>query len=122
MREERGHVSDIIRQEFADRIVATEEENRRIKNEISELRAKHRVELERAKQEVEDIKQVKDAEMEEVHKRSAGFVCCDRWSISPHIYVSQWDNEVSLKHVEWVMNETEVGFGIKSFRIRSCRA
>ena len=77
MREERGHVSDIIRQEFADRIVATEEENRRIKNEISELRAKHRIELERAKQEVEDIKQVKDAEMEEVHKRSAGFVCCD---------------------------------------------
>ncbi|KAK7506382.1 hypothetical protein BaRGS_00002494 [Batillaria attramentaria] len=69
MREERGHVSDIIRQEFADRIVATEEENRRIKNEISELRAKHRIELERAKQEVEDIKKVKDEEMEEVHKR-----------------------------------------------------
>ena len=72
MREERGHVSDIIRQEFADRIVTTEDENRRIKNEISELRAKHRLEVERAKQEVEEIKQVKDTEMEEVHKRSAG--------------------------------------------------
>ncbi|KAK7111870.1 centrosomal protein of 131 kDa-like [Littorina saxatilis] len=69
MKEERGHVSDIIRQEFADRLVTTEDENRRIKNEISELRAKHRLELERAKQEVEDIKQVKDAEMAEVHKR-----------------------------------------------------
>lgn len=69
MREERGHVSDIIRQEFADRIVTTEEESKRIKNEISELRAKHRIELERMKQEVEDIKKVKDEEMEEVHKR-----------------------------------------------------
>ncbi|XP_076449494.1 centrosomal protein of 131 kDa-like isoform X2 [Babylonia areolata] len=69
MKEERGHVSDIIRQEFADRIVTTEEENRRIKNEISELRAKRRLELDKAKQDVEDIKQVKDAEMEEVHAR-----------------------------------------------------
>ena len=70
MKEERGHVSDIIRQEFADRIVTTEEENRRIKNEISELRAKHRIELERARQDVEDVKQAKDAELEEVHARS----------------------------------------------------
>lgn len=69
MSEERGHVSDIIRQEFADRIVATEEENKRIKNEIAELRAKHRIELDRAKAEIEDIKKAKDEEMEEVHKR-----------------------------------------------------
>ena len=38
LNEERSHVSDVIRQEFADRIVATEEENRRIKTEMSELR------------------------------------------------------------------------------------
>ncbi|PVD37615.1 hypothetical protein C0Q70_00211 [Pomacea canaliculata] len=69
MSEERGHVSDIIRQEFADRIVATEEENKRIKNEIAELRAKHRIELDRAKAEIEEIKKAKDEEMEEVHKR-----------------------------------------------------
>ncbi|KAL8567612.1 hypothetical protein ACOMHN_054425 [Nucella lapillus] len=69
MKEERGHVSDIIRQEFADRLVTTEDENRRVKIDISELRAKHRLELDRAKQEVEEVKQVKDAEMEEVHSR-----------------------------------------------------
>ena len=69
MKEERGHVSDIIRQEFADRLVTTEDENRRIKNEISELKAKHRIDLDRAKEEVEEIKKMKDSELNEVHER-----------------------------------------------------
>ncbi|XP_074648896.1 centrosomal protein of 131 kDa-like [Tubulanus polymorphus] len=66
---ERDHVSDIIRQEFADRIVATDEENKRVKNEMSEQKAKHRIELERAKSEIEVIQKAKEEEMEEVHKR-----------------------------------------------------
>ncbi|XP_071105625.1 centrosomal protein of 131 kDa-like [Haliotis cracherodii] len=69
LHEERSHVSDIIRQEFADRIVTTEEENKRLKNEMSELRAKHRIEIERGKSDIEEIKRQKDDEMEEVHKR-----------------------------------------------------
>jgi len=40
--EERGNVSEIIRQEFADRLVLTDEENKRMKNELSELRARQR--------------------------------------------------------------------------------
>ena len=71
MNSERSHVSDIIRQEFADRIVATDEENKRIKHEISEVRARHRLELERAQSDMEELRQAKDEEMEEVHKRSA---------------------------------------------------
>ena len=67
--EERDHISDIIRQEFADKIVATEEENKRIKTEIAELKARHRLELERAKAEVDVVAKAKDDEMEEVHKR-----------------------------------------------------
>lgn len=63
-------MSDVVRQEFADRIVATEEENKRLKNEMSELKARHRIELERAKLDIEAAKKVKDEEMEEVHKRS----------------------------------------------------
>ena len=35
-------MSDVVRQEFADRIVSTEEENRRIKNDMSELRVRIR--------------------------------------------------------------------------------
>ncbi|XP_067670950.1 centrosomal protein of 131 kDa-like [Haliotis asinina] len=69
LHEERSHVSDIIRQEFADRIVTTEEENKRLKNEMSELKAKHRIEIEQGKNDIEEIKRQKDDEMEEVHKR-----------------------------------------------------
>lgn len=69
MHKERDRVSDIIRQEFADRLVFTDEENKRIKTEISELKARQRIELDKAKDEIEDIKKQKDEEMEEVHKR-----------------------------------------------------
>ncbi|KAE8576016.1 hypothetical protein XENTR_v10004018 [Xenopus tropicalis] len=60
--EERKSLSEVIRQEFADRLVLTEEENRRLKTEASEARARQRLELERVNRE-------KDEELEEVHKR-----------------------------------------------------
>lgn len=69
MHQERDRVSDIIRQEFADRLVATEEENKRLKNEMSEMKARHRIELDRQKDHIEEIRKQKDEEMEEVHKR-----------------------------------------------------
>ena len=69
LNEERSHVSDVIRQEFADRLVATDEENKRVKNEMSELKARHKIEVERTKAEVELVQKAKEEEMEEVHKR-----------------------------------------------------
>ncbi|MEE6506878.1 hypothetical protein FKM82_007883 [Ascaphus truei] len=60
--EERKSLSEVVRQEFADRLVVTEEENRRLKTEASEGRARHRLELERVNRE-------KEEELEEVHKR-----------------------------------------------------
>lgn len=69
MNSERGHVSDIIRQEFADRIVATDEENKRIKHEISELRARHRIELEKAHAALDELRKTNEEEMEKVHQR-----------------------------------------------------
>lgn len=69
MHRERDRVSDIIRQEFADRLVATDEENKRVKNEMSEMKARHRIELDRCKDQMEDVRKQKDDEMEEVHKR-----------------------------------------------------
>ncbi|XP_063312384.1 centrosomal protein of 131 kDa isoform X2 [Pelobates fuscus] len=60
--EERKSLSDVIRQEFADRLVLIEEENRRLKIESSESQARHRLELER-------INREKEEELEEVHKR-----------------------------------------------------
>ncbi|XP_053309203.1 centrosomal protein of 131 kDa isoform X2 [Spea bombifrons] len=62
LNEERKSLSDVIRQEFADRLVLIEDENRRLKIESSEGQARHRLELER-------ISREKDEELEEVHKR-----------------------------------------------------
>jgi len=68
--EERDHIADVIRQEFVDKIVSTEEENKRLKNELAEHKARHRVDLERAKADAEIVLKAKAEEMEEVHKRS----------------------------------------------------
>ncbi|NXL06663.1 CP131 protein, partial [Mesembrinibis cayennensis] len=60
--QERSSLAEVIRQEFADRLVGTEEENKRLKAEMAEMRARQRLELDRVVQE-------KDKELEEVHRR-----------------------------------------------------
>uniref|UniRef100_A0A8D0BCT8 Centrosomal protein 131 n=1 Tax=Salvator merianae TaxID=96440 RepID=A0A8D0BCT8_SALMN len=60
--QERSSLSEVIRQEFADRLVTTEEENKRLKTEMAELRARQRLELDR-------VTRDKEEELEEVHKR-----------------------------------------------------
>ncbi|XP_030255649.1 centrosomal protein of 131 kDa isoform X2 [Sparus aurata] len=60
--DERRSLSEVIRQEFADRLVLTEEENRRMKVEVSEVRARLRLEVERVTRE-------KEEELAEVHQR-----------------------------------------------------
>uniref|UniRef100_UPI0037E99F19 centrosomal protein of 131 kDa isoform X2 n=1 Tax=Semicossyphus pulcher TaxID=241346 RepID=UPI0037E99F19 len=60
--DERRSLAEVIRQEFADRLVMTEEENRRMKVEVSEVRARLRLEVERVSRE-------KEEELAEVHQR-----------------------------------------------------
>uniref|UniRef100_A0ABM5FN80 Centrosomal protein of 131 kDa isoform X7 n=1 Tax=Pogona vitticeps TaxID=103695 RepID=A0ABM5FN80_9SAUR len=60
--QERSSLSEVIRQEFADRLVSTEEENKRLKAEMAELWARQRLELDR-------VMRDKEEELEEVHKR-----------------------------------------------------
>ncbi|XP_023805049.1 centrosomal protein of 131 kDa isoform X2 [Oryzias latipes] len=60
--EERCSLTEVIRQEFAERLVAAEEENRRLKLEVSEVRARLRLEVDRVHQE-------KEEELAEVHQR-----------------------------------------------------
>lgn len=60
--EERRSLAEVIRQEFADRLVLTEEENRRMRVEVSEVRARLRLEVERVGRE-------KEEELAEVHQR-----------------------------------------------------
>ncbi|XP_059765095.1 centrosomal protein of 131 kDa isoform X5 [Balaenoptera ricei] len=59
---ERSSLAQVLRQEFADRLAASEEENRRVRAELAELRTRQRLELEQLTRE-------KQAELEEVHGR-----------------------------------------------------
>lgn len=59
---ERGSLAQVLRQEFADRLSASEEENLQIRAELAELRARQRLELEQLTRE-------KQAELEEMHGR-----------------------------------------------------
>lgn len=60
--QERSSLAEVIREEFAARLVGTEEENKRLKAEMVEMRARQRLELDRVARE-------KDRELEEVHRR-----------------------------------------------------
>ncbi|NXN06696.1 CP131 protein, partial [Indicator maculatus] len=60
--QERSSLAEVIRQEFTDKLLGTEEENKRLKVEMAEMRARQRMELDR-------IVQEKDQELEEVHRR-----------------------------------------------------
>ncbi|XP_058418053.1 centrosomal protein of 131 kDa [Diceros bicornis minor] len=59
---ERTSLAQVIHQEFADRLAASEEENRQVRSELAELRARQRLEL-------EQLTQAKQVELEEVHRR-----------------------------------------------------
>ncbi|XP_027651861.1 centrosomal protein of 131 kDa isoform X5 [Falco peregrinus] len=60
--QERSSLAEVIRQEFVDRLVGTEEENKRLKAEMAEMRARQRLELDRVVRE-------KDKELEDIHRR-----------------------------------------------------
>lgn len=61
---ERSGLAQVLRQEFADQLAASEEENRQARAELAELRARQRLELEQLRRE-------KQAELEDVHARWA---------------------------------------------------
>ena len=69
LQKERERLTDIIRQEFADRLVFTEEENRRIKGDMAELRARQQMELDKKKEEIENLQREKEKELDAVHEK-----------------------------------------------------
>ncbi|NXW37711.1 CP131 protein, partial [Phaetusa simplex] len=73
--QERSSLAEVIRQEFTDRLVGTEEENKRLKAEMVEMRARQRLELDR-------IVREKDKELEEVHRRVKTAVARKEESVS----------------------------------------
>jgi hypothetical protein len=49
--------------------VLTEEENRRIKNDMAELRARQQLELDKKKDEIDVLQRDKEKELETVHEK-----------------------------------------------------
>lgn len=73
LQDERNRLADIIRQEFSDRLIFTEEENKRIKMEMAEIRSRHQYELDKRKEEVERTKKEKSDELNTVHEKFDSF-------------------------------------------------
>ncbi|NXF87486.1 CP131 protein, partial [Eubucco bourcierii] len=73
--QERSSLAEVIRQEFTDKLLGTEEENKRLRVEMAEMRARQRLELDRVVQE-------KDQELEEVHRRVKRAVARKEESVS----------------------------------------
>ena len=69
LQEERNRLADVIRQEFTDRIVFTEEENKRIKAETAEIKSRHQYELDKKKEELEKLQKEKTDELNTVHEK-----------------------------------------------------
>ncbi|CAF1152176.1 unnamed protein product [Didymodactylos carnosus] len=69
LQKERERLSDIIRQEFADRLVLTEDENKRLKIEMAELRSRQQIDIDRKKEEIDTLQREKDQELEKVHEK-----------------------------------------------------
>lgn len=69
MQEERNRLADVIRQDFSDRIIFTEEESKRIKMEMSELKSRHQYDLEKKKEEYEKLQRDKNDELNKVHEK-----------------------------------------------------
>lgn len=66
---ERQNISDIVRQEFADRLVLAEEENRTLKRDAAELRARLMSEQGKHEAELNAVKHSTQAELETLHQK-----------------------------------------------------
>ncbi|CAL8098278.1 unnamed protein product [Calicophoron daubneyi] len=69
LNQERQNISDVVRQEFADRLVSVEEENKMFKRNLAELKARLSKEQERHEKELNSLTKTNEAELEAVHQK-----------------------------------------------------
>lgn len=62
-------MADIIRQEFSDRLVFTDEENKRLKIDMAELKSKHQYDLEKKKEEFDKLQRDKEDDLRKIDER-----------------------------------------------------
>ena len=69
MQDERNRLADVIRQDFSDRIIFTEEENKRLKLEMAELKSRNQIELDKKKDEIDKLQKEQTEELNKVHEK-----------------------------------------------------
>ena len=69
MQDERNRLADVIRQDFSDRIIFTEEENKRLKLEMAELKSRNQIELDKKKEEIDKLQKEQTEELNKVHEK-----------------------------------------------------
>ncbi len=69
LQDERNRLADVIRQDFSDRIIFTEEENKRLKLEMAELKSRNQIELDKKKEEIEKLQREQTEELNKVHEK-----------------------------------------------------
>ena len=74
LQDERNRLADVIRQDFSDRLIFTEEENKRIKLDMVELKSRHQYELDKRKEEFEKLQKEKADELDTVHEKYLLFI------------------------------------------------
>ncbi|VDP89938.1 unnamed protein product [Echinostoma caproni] len=69
LNQERQNLSDVVRQEFADRLVTLEEENRTAKRELAETKARLSKEQERHETDLAALRKANAEELKSVHQK-----------------------------------------------------
>ena len=69
LQDERNRLADVIRQEFSDRLIFTEEDNKRIKLEMVELKSRHQYDLDKKKEEFDKLQREKAEELNAINEK-----------------------------------------------------
>ncbi|KAI3384021.1 hypothetical protein SNEBB_002637 [Seison nebaliae] len=69
LQSERSKLGDVIREEFAERLVILEEDNRRLKRDSAEVKARHQIEMDRLRNEMNHITNEKDQELDTISQK-----------------------------------------------------
>lgn len=69
LQDERNRLADVIRQDFSDRLIFTEEENKKLKLDMVEIKSRHQYENDKKNEEFEKLRREKSEELDTVHEK-----------------------------------------------------
>ncbi|VDL90163.1 unnamed protein product [Schistocephalus solidus] len=119
LKAERDHVSDVVRQEFADRIVASEEEVKTLRVTLAETRSKLALEVDKRERDIQRAKESMASELEQVHERYGILSSDNRTSFGVKDAVRQKEINIGALKKEHNKEIEELKFELQLSRQRS---